>query len=694
MHLIRIFAGGALLALALTGHVRAQDADPYLWLEDLRGKEPMAWVAAHNAATLQALQALPDYQAIAHDVRALMRAEMRLPDVTQHGRYLYNFWTDAQHPRGLWRRTTLDQYRRAAPAWDTVLDLDRLADVEGEKWVWHDARCLAPAGARCLVQLSRGGGDAHVVREFDTRTRTFVKDGFTVPEAKSDVTWIDGDTLLVATDFGAGSLTTSGYPRIVREWRRGTPLGAARTLFEGRLADESVSAWTTPGPARAWQFVTRGLNYNDSELFLRAGARLTKVPKPDSARVHVLGRHLVIALNAEWAVDGRHYPQGALLAIDFRRFMAGARTFDVLFTPTPTSSLEAVTVTHGALLLTVLDDVKNRILEVRHAGGRWTQRTVDAPAFGQLTVAPLDAATSDDYILTVTDFLTSTRTYLARVGTDRRTLLKAAPDAFDATPFTVRQFHATSQDGTQVPYFVVLRKDARLDGTNPTVLNAYGGFQLSMKPRYLGPMGAAWLARGGVYVLANIRGGGEFGPAWHQAAMQGNRQRAFDDFLAVAQDLVAHKITSPRHLGITGRSNGGLLVGAALTQRPDLFNAAVSQVPLLDMRRYSKLLAGASWMAEYGDPDDPAQWAYLGKYSPYHNVHAGTHYPRVLFTTSTSDDRVHPAHARKMAAKMQDQGHDVLYWENTEGGHTGVASVEDEVQWWAMTYSFLLQQLK
>jgi prolyl oligopeptidase len=694
MSLCRQFAGAILLGIALTGQVRAQDADPYLWLEDLRGAAPMAWVAAHNAATLEELQAQPAYRDIAQRVRALMGADMRLPGVTQQGRYLYNFWTDAQHPRGVWRRTTMAQYRRAAPAWETVIDLDALAAAENEAWVWHDAHCLLPQAVRCLVRLSRGGGDAHVVREFDTRTRTFVHDGFNLPEAKSDVSWIDADTVLAASDAGPGSLTAAGYPRIVKEWKRGTPLTAARTLFEGRPDDQGVSAHQARTPGHALQFIERAVDYNNSELFLRAGGTLTKVGKPDGAKAYLAGEQLLIALDAAWSVDGRDYPQGALLATDFQRFMAGARTFEVLFTPTPTSALEAVAVTRGAVLLTVLDDVKNRIVEWRRAGGKWRQRQVDAPRFGKLTVAALDPAASDAYILTVTDFLTSTRTYLGHAGVDHRALLKATPAAFDASPYTVKQFHARSQDGTQVPYFVVLRKDARRDGANPTVLNAYGGFQLSMKPRYLGPMGAAWLAQGGVYVLANVRGGGEFGPAWHQDAIKAHRQRAFDDVLAVAEDLIARRITSARHLGITGRSNGGLLAGAALTQRPDLFNAVVCQVPLLDMRRYSHLLAGASWMAEYGDPDDPAQWAYLRQYSPYHQVRAGTHYPRVLFTTSTSDDRVHPGHARKMAAKMQDQGHDVLYWENTEGGHTGVASIDDEVQWWAMTYTFLLRQLK
>ncbi|HWJ96434.1 MAG TPA: prolyl oligopeptidase family serine peptidase, partial [Telluria sp.] len=388
------------------------------------------------------------------------------------------------------------------------------------------------------------------------------------------------------------------------------------------------------------------------------------------------------------------YPQGALLATDFKRFMQGERRFDVLFAPTATTSLDGVAVTRGAVLLTVLDKVKNRLVELRHADGAWHRRDIAAPSMGALSVAAVDRFESEQYFLTVTDFLTPSTLYLGQTGSDQRQQLKAMPAFFDARPFSVTQLEARSKDGTLVPYFVVSPKRARMDGRNPTLLYGYGGFEVSLKPAYSAMTGAAWLEKGGVYVLANIRGGGEFGPRWHQAALKDKRQKAYDDFIAVAKDLIRRKITSPRHLGIMGGSNGGLLVGAAMTQRPDLFNAVVSQVPLADMRRYHKLLAGASWMGEYGDPDDPAQWSYIGKYSPYHNVFPDKHYPRVLFTTSTRDDRVHPAHARKMAALMQAQGHDLLYWENTEGGHAGAANNEQTATMWALTYAFLLKQLR
>jgi prolyl oligopeptidase len=533
-----------------------------------------------------------------------------------------------------------------------------------------------------------------VVREFDLASRSFVADGFVLPEAKSSVAWIDRDRLFVATDFGPGSLTASGYPRIVREWRRGTPLAQASLVFEAQASDLSATAHKdfTPGSER--EFVERQVDFYTSELFVREGGRLVEVPKPADANAFTVRDQLVIELRSDWTTGGTIWPQGSLLAIGLQRFMDGARDFALLFSPSPTTSLDGVAVTRGALLLTLLDKVTNRLVELTHGDGGWTRREVAAPAMGALGVSALDEYDSDQYFLTVTGFVDPATLYLGQAGSDARERLKAMPALFDAGPFTVSQLEARSQDGTPVPYFVVMRRDAKADGNNPTLLYGYGGFEVSLKTSYSAMTGAAWLEQGGVYVLANIRGGGEFGPRWHQAALKDQRQRAFDDFIAVAQDLIDRGLTSPRHLGIMGGSNGGLLVGAAMTQRPDLFNAVVCQVPLLDMRRYHQLLAGASWMGEYGDPDDPAQWAYIGRYSPYHNVASGRRYPRVLFTTSTRDDRVHPGHARKMAALMREQGHDVLYWENTEGGHAGAANNDQTATMWALTFEFLLKQLK
>jgi prolyl oligopeptidase len=668
--------------------------DQYRWLEDVGGERALDWVRAHNAVAEGELGAGPGYAGLRARLKAILDSKERIPYASLHAGQLYNFWRDAEHPRGVWRRTTLEQYRTVSPAWETVLDLDRLARDEGENWVWAGARCLKPRGDRCLVSLSRGGGDAHVVREFDLGSRAFVEDGFVLPEAKGSAAWIDRDRLFVATDFGPGSLTASGYPRVVKEWRRGTPLAQASLVYEALANDLSASAHKDFTPGFEHEFVERQIDFYSSELFVREGGRLASVPKPLDANAYTVRDQLVIELRSDWAVEGTTWPQGSLLAIDFESFMQGARGFEVLFAPSPTTSLDGVAATRGALLLTVLAKVRNRVVELTHGGGAWRRREVAAPDMGALDVWAVDEMGSDQYFLSVTGFVEPTTLYLGQAGSDARERLKAMPAFFDASPFTVCQFEARSQDGTAVPYFVVMSRHAQFDGTNPAILYGYGGFEVSMKPSYSGVTGAAWLEHGGVYVLANIRGGGEFGPRWHQAALKEHRQRAFDDFIAVAQDLIERKLTSPRHLGIMGGSNGGLLVGAAMTQRPDLFNAVVCQVPLLDMRRYHQLLAGASWMGEYGDPDDPAQWAYIGKYSPYHNVSADRRYPRVLFTTSTRDDRVHPGHARKMAALMREQGHDVLYWENTEGGHAGAADNEQAATMWALTFEFLRKQLK
>ena len=667
--------------------------DPWLWLEDVGGERPLSWVKEKNALAERALGGTA-HEALRLRLQAILDAKDRIPYVRKHGDWLYNFWRDAGHERGIWRRTTLEEYRKEAPRWETVIDLDELARTEGENWVWGGANCLEPRGDRCLVSLSRGGGDAEVVREFDLGRRAFVDGGFVLPESKGSAGWIDRDTLFVATDFGPGSMTASGYPRIVKEWKRGTPLASARPVFEGRLDDLSVSAHKDMTPGFEREFVTRQVGFYSSELFLRKDGKLAEVPKPGDANAYAVRDQLLIELRSSWTLGERTWPQGALLAIGFERFMGGARDFELLFAPTPSSSLDGVTVVRDAILLTVLDKVKNRVVELRYENNTWQRREVAAPAIGSLGVTALDDVESNAYLLTVTDFLTPTTLYLGTAGVDLRERLKAMPAWFDPAPYTVSQFEARSKDGTMVPYFVVMDRKARRDGKNPALLYGYGGFEVSLKPSYSGLLGAGWLEAGGVYVLANIRGGGEFGPRWHQAALKEKRQKAFDDFLAVAKDLIARKITSPRHLGIMGGSNGGLLVGAALTQRPDLFNAVVCQVPLLDMRRYHKLLAGASWMGEYGDPDDPAQWEFIGKYSPYQNVFRDKHYPRVLFTTSTRDDRVHPGHARKMAALMDGQGHDVLYWENLEGGHAGAANNTQTARMWALTYSFLRRQLK
>jgi prolyl oligopeptidase len=687
------------------------DDDPFLWLEEVLGDRALAWVRERNAESETILQARPEYEPTRARLLALMNSTERIPQISRRGAFFYNLWQDAEHRRGLWRRTTLADYRQAQPAWETVLDLDALAAAEGENWVWGGAVGLPPEHARVLVMLSRGGADAAVVREFDTVAKAFVAGGFALPEAKSEVGWIDADTLFVGTDLGPGSMTDSGYPRTVRRWLRGTPLAEAQLVFEGAARDMAVSASVDATPGFERTLITRSLDFYHSERWLLEGDRLQPLDVPADASIVFWNSagapedSLLMELRSPLVVGDITYPAGALLAADARAYLAGERRFDLLFTPTATRSLAGFTVTRSHVIVNLLDDVASRLLEWRRTPQGLVSRDIAAPFPGTLSAGALhDAMLADDalaehYLLSYSDFLTPDTLSLGRTGSDERTPLKALPARFDASCMHAEQCFAISADGTRVPYFIVwpAGTDAQTpaDGSTPTLLYGYGGFEVSLQPWYPAAYGNAWVARGGALVVANIRGGGEYGPAWHQAAVGANKQRSYDDFIAVAEDLIARRITRPARLGIEGGSNGGLLVGAAFMQRPELFNAVVCSVPLLDMKRYHRLLAGASWMAEYGDPDEPGQWAFISAYSPYQNVRAapGRRYPEVLFTTSTRDDRVHPGHARKMAAKLLAAGHPVLYFENIEGGHGGAADNSQRAHVQALEMSYLWRQL-
>jgi len=673
--------------------------DPYLWLEDVQGEKALNWVRERNAQSQKELTARPEYGIIRGQVLDVLNSKDRIPYVSRRGDWLYNFWQDETHKRGLWRRTTLAEYRKPAPEWDTLLDLDALGKAEGENWVWGGATCHGPEYRRCLVSLSRGGADAKVVREFDTATKAFVKDGFALPEAKSDVAWIDENTIFVATDFGPGAMTDSGYPRIVKRWKRGTALAAATTVFEGEKKDVAVAVSVDRTPGHERTLFVRSLDFYNSQYFLLQGDKLVALDVPSDASPAFLRDSLLLTLRSELAAGGQTFPAGSLLVTDAAAHLKGAHRWRALFTPTATRSLSGYTTTRDHVIVDVLDNVASKLEQWHKRGSEFVFSEIKAPFPGTLGVSALhdplvkDDPLADNYLMTYTDFLTPDSLYVATAGSSSRELLKSRKPLFEARGMRVEQRFATSKDGTRVPYFIVWPPGAKADGANPTLLYGYGGFEVSLNPWYSGGLGRAWYQRGGVYVVANIRGGGEFGPAWHQSALKANRQRAFDDFIAVAEDLVAQKVTTARQLGIQGGSNGGLLVGAVFAQRPELFNAVVCQVPLLDMRRYNRLLAGASWMAEYGDPDQPQEWSYIRTYSPYHNVKRDAKYPRVLFTTSTRDDRVHPAHARKMVARMIEQGHDPLYYENIEGGHGGAADNEQRAHLQALEFSYLWQQL-
>ncbi|MBI2944612.1 MAG: S9 family peptidase [Candidatus Wallbacteria bacterium] len=667
--------------------------DSHAWLEEVTGDKALAWTRLQNAECTRVLDT-DDSRALEARIKKFLDSEAQIPYVQKLGRWYYNFWRDARHPRGLWRRTTLEQYRRKEPDWETVLDLDLLAAKEGENWVWHGVTCLEPECVRGLVKLSRGGADADVVREMDLEAKAFVPNGFFLPEAKSRVSWIDLDHLYVGTDFGPGSLTESGYPRIAKIWTRGTPLESAETLFEGHSTDVAVVAARDRTPGYERDFVVRSPTFYTNEMFVVRGRKLVKLEKPDSASADVHQEILLLTLREDWTVGGKSYTAGSLLACDFEEHLAGRSRFDVLFEPSARTSLAGVSPTRHHILVNELDNVRNRVYILTRADGTWTRKPLEGmPELGTVSASAVDSTESDDFFLTVTDFLTPTRLFLGTVGGPPVEILKELPSFFDASMLTVTQLEAISADGTRVPYFQVARRGLSLDGEHPTLLYGYGGFEVSQVPVYSPGQGVGWLERGGVYVVANIRGGGEFGPRWHQAALRANRHKAYDDFIAVALDLVRRGVTRPARLGIRGGSNGGLLVGNMLTRRPDLFGAVVCQVPLLDMRRYHRLLAGSSWMQEYGNPDDPEDWDFIRTFSPYHNVKAGVRYPPALFMTSTRDDRVHPGHARKMVARLLELGQDVLYYENIEGGHGGAANNEQLAHMAALTYSFLWQRL-
>ncbi|HZZ92201.1 MAG TPA: prolyl oligopeptidase family serine peptidase [Usitatibacter sp.] len=682
-------------SMAILSHAAPPPAtdDPYAWLEDVTGEKPLAWVKERDAESRKELESKPGFEALRERLTAIYNSRERIPYPAKRGRFLYNFWQDEAHPRGIWRRTTLEEYRKPEPAWEVVLDIGKLSDEENVKWVWKGADCLFPDYRRCLVSLSRGGADAVEVREFDAVDKRFVKDGFFSPESKQDVAWRDKDTIYVARDFGAGSLTTSGYPRVVKEWRRGTPLEHARTVHEGEVADVGSTPWVVHEPGRRYEGIHRAITFYESEDFLREDEHWIRLEKPRDATLGVAHGFLFVKLRTAWKPADREFPGGSLLAIDLDRFLSGGREFEAIFEPSERVALHGYSVTRHGLLLDILDHVNGRAMEVRRDGSRWVSREIAVPKASAVNAWPLDTDTSDDYWMTVAGFIQPTTLYLAKPGGERQAL-KSLPAFFDAKGLAVTQHEAVSKDGTRVPYYVVMREGLKADGTTPTVLYGYGGFEIPMTPSYSGTIGAGWLEHGGAFVLANIRGGGEFGPEWHHAAQREGHQRSFDDFIAVAEDLVKRGVTSPRHLGIMGGSNGGLLVGATFVQRPDLFRAVVCQVPLLDMKRYSHLLAGASWIGEYGDPDKPEDWAFISKYSPYQNVKEGVKYPRVLFTTTTRDDRVHPGHARKMVAKMKAQGHDVLYFEDVEGGHGAGSTPAQQAYMWTLTYTFLRSELQ
>ncbi len=682
------------LMIVFIGFQLRAEEDPYLWLEEVEGKKVLEWAEQQNEKSVAELEAVPGFKKVNEKILEILNSDKRIPYASKMGDYLYNFWRDAQHPRGVYRRTTLAEYRKENPKWETILDIDALAKEEKGNWVYNGMSFLYPDYNRCLVSLSRGGADAVVVREFDISSKSFVKDGFQLPEAKHNYNWQDINTIFIGTDFGEGSLTTSGYSRIVKLWKRGTPLKEAKTFFETKKTSITAVGFRFFSDEGHIDMVVDVKTFFKRDFYLLKEGKLQKMDIPEDADlIGYFKKQFLIRLRSDWNTGIKTYKQDSVIIGKLEDVMGSKKEFHVLMEPGERRSISSVNTTKSMILITVLDNVVSKLYQfTRDDSGKWQSKQVKIADKGTLSVFNTNEK-SDDYFITYQSFLTPDSLYMISGKEGKIEKLKSLPDFFDPTPYKTHQFEAVSKDGTRIPYFVVMKKDIELNGKNPTYLTAYGGFQASSRPYYSAIIGCAWLEKGGVYVVANIRGGGEFGPQWHKAGLKKNRHKVFEDFIAVAEDLIKRKITSPDKLGIRGGSNGGLLVGVAFTMRPDLFKAVVCAAPLLDMKRYSKLLAGASWISEYGDPDDPDMWEYIKTYSPYHNLKKKMNYPKVLLTTSTRDDRVHPGHARKMAAKMMDMGYEVFYYENTEGGHAGAADNKQRAYMSALAYAYFYKLL-
>ncbi|WP_439568088.1 prolyl oligopeptidase family serine peptidase [Sphingopyxis sp.] len=698
--MIRASLAALALSCSLTATAAAaQDADPYLWLEDIEGKKALDWVGRENAATAELITTRPGFEADRQRARAILDddRQIAMPGEVM-GDIITNFWRDAANPRGIWRQSPLDAYLAGKPLWTTLIDVDALGKAEKQSWVWHGADCLAPDYRRCLVSLSPGGTDSDIVREWDRTAKSFVSDGFTLPQAKSSVTWENADTLLVATDYGAGSMTASGYPRIVKRWKRGTPLASAETVAEGEAEDVGMNVFAFTDGDKRWPMISRGKTFYTADIKLPNidASRYISTIIPDTASVRdVIDGQLIIFLNQDWS----GIPAGSLVSLSLADMAAGRQVPIVTaMTPTKAQAIENVAATDTILWVKALDDVEGKLFALRRdaATGKWSQKEV--PLAANATVGIAGTIGKRDILLATAETMLTPPTLYAMSEGQAPQPVQSLPATFDAKDMRVEKRFATSKDGTKIPYFLVRKAGAT--GPVPALVHAYGGFRAAQTPGYLtgqpyraGPLGLFWVEGGNAYVLANIRGGGEYGPAWHQAALREKRQNSFDDLHAVAEDLVATGISAKGKIAISGRSNGGVLVGAAMTQRPDLYGAVISGSPLKDMWRYDKMLAGASWVAEYGDPDVPADWAFLSKYSPYQALRRGVTYPPIFLYLSTKDDRVHPGHARKYAARLKELGNAVYYHEYVEGGHSvGADHAEDAVRA-AMLHAFLLREL-
>jgi prolyl oligopeptidase len=689
----------AILMTIIPAAAPAQDsADPHQWLEEVRGEKALAWAKAESDKTLKAFQSDRRYQGLYDRALEILQAKDRIPFVQMRPDGLYNFWQDETNVRGLLRRTTLASYRTPEPVWEPVLDIDALAKAEGKSWVYKGMQCLPPAMDRCLVNLSDGGRDANVMREFDTSERRFVPGGFALPEGKGGGDWEDQDTIIVAHDWGAGTMTESGYPFVAKRLRRGQNLDQAVEIYRGERSDVGAGAFVLrDGAGRAHGLIGyRNVGSHETRYTLLRARGNVALNLPERANLEgIVDGRLLVRLSEAWqAPGGSSFATDSLISYDLEQWKRDPLTAppSLVFAPGPRQTLSGVATTKDRLLVNVLDNVRGRAFVYDYAGGKWRSSEIGLPRNATIGIAAA-SDTSDEAMFSITDYLTPTTLWWYDAAAGKLETVKTTPPRFDASRHVVEQLEATSRDGTKIPYFLIRPKAMKADGTTPTLLTGYGGFQSSQVPSYSGTMGRLWLEAGNAFVVANLRGGGEFGPKWHQDAQGANKQRTWDDYIAVAEDLIRRKVTSPRRLGVVGGSQGGLLVGTAITQRPELFNAAIVQVPLFDMLRYHLIGAGASWISEYGDPRKPEQLAWLKGYSPYQKLTRGVKYPMPFIHSSTADDRVTPVHGRKAAARLAELKQPYYYYENMEGGHAAAANLPETARRLAMEYVYATERL-
>ena len=689
--------GGLLMSLLFTiDSSMSGPLDPYLWLEEIQGKKSQKWVQNENKLTFDRLGRTAHFKEVKDQILSYLGSPDKIPHGILRGQFIYGFWQDEVHPKGIWRRASLKEYLKKDIRWEVLLDLDQLSEKEHENWMWKGSECSRENPSHCFISLSRDGKDASVRREFNLETKTFLVDGFSHSESKGFMNWYDKNNVIIGINFGPDSLTKSGYPRILKKWKRGEDLGQAKTLFEGKENDLGVWFYKLENPSGSLKIIENSLSYYNSHFYaLGKGDQLTKLPLPqDAVPYGLFDDKVLVLLRSDWGKQGRLWKQGTLLALEKEALLAGEIKAEILFEPSADTFIEEIILVKKGILLNLVKNVKSVVVYLEKKGRGFERKKLDFPEDVKIESGSHDPFGSTVF-LTFKNFLIppTLSIFDLEQSYQKPIATKSLPSSFEAKGLRMRQAFAKSKDGTSVPYFWIGPENISLDGAHPTLLYGYGGFEISLLPFYSGTVGKHWLEKGGIYVVANIRGGGERGPSWHQQALKENRHKAYEDFIAVSLDLMKKGITSPQKLAIEGGSNGGLLMGVMLTKRPDLFKAIVCKVPLLDMLRYTKLLAGSSWIGEYGDPEDPKMRAYLKSYSPYHQVKPTGDYPETLFMTSTSDDRVHPGHARKMAKKMKDQGHDLLFYEGQFGGHNGSGGLENTATQEALKVMYLYQKL-